>query len=305
MDGLERVITEWSRERDGRSRLNRRQFLQRAALLAGGTLLGLTLACGADPTALPTPTTAASAPSLEPGMTVSPDDPRLEAGPIEFQGNNANLSGYLSRPKGDGPFPGVLVIHENRGLLPHFPDVSRRLALEGYAALALDLLSREGGTGTFADSDQSRDALRKISAEQFVGDMNAAVSHLQSLSFVRRERIGAMGFCFGGGMVWLLSVRNPEIRAAVPFYGPAPPLEEVPNISAPVLGIYGSEDNRINQGVPDLKAALEQSNKDHRFITYQGANHAFFNDTGRRYHPSSATQAWDETLSFFGQHLKG
>ena len=213
------------------------------------------------------------------------------------------MKGYLSRPAGPGPHPAVLVIHENRGLLPHFPDVTRRLAVEGYAALAVDMLSREGGTGTFASTDDARDVLRKIEKDQIVGDADAGVEYLQNQDFVRRDRVGAMGFCFGGSITWLLAVRNPQIRAAVPFYGGAPPLEEVPNLNIPVLGIYAAEDNRINAGVPDLEAALKGLGKTYKFRTFAGANHAFFNDTGRRYHPEAAGGAWRETLAWFEEHL--
>jgi len=296
-------------------RASRREFLRRLAIAGGGTMLGLTLVGSlACETSTPAPTiTAATTPAAttpatttaEPGVTVSPDDPRIEAGPVEFQSGGNNLLGYISRPKGPGPHPAILVIHENRGLLPHFPDVTRRLALEGYVALAIDLLSTEGGTGSFADSNASRDALGGIPEERLVEDMNGAVSYLQGLDHVRPDRVGAMGFCFGGSMVWLLAVRNPEIRAAAPFYGSSPPLNEVPNLRAAVLGNYAEDDDRINQGVPDLEAALQQNQKEHRFVTYPGTRHAFFNDTGGRYNPQAAGAAWTETLAWMERHLMG
>ena len=290
-------------------RINRtvswRGFLRLAAVAAGGSVAAL--ACGVEatlvaPTAIPA---MATPPPTEPqaGVRVAENDPRIRAGPVEFQGNGDSLKGYFSRPTGPGPHPAVLVIHENRGLLPHFSDVTRRLAVEGYAALAIDMLSREGGTGTFASTDAARDALRKIARDQIVGDADAGVAYLQAQDFVRRERVGVMGFCFGGSITWLLAVRNPEIRAAVPFYGSDPPLEEVPNMNVPVLGIFGSEDNRINAGVPDLEAALKGLGKTYKFRTFEGANHAFFNDTGRRYHPEAAGGAWRETLAWFETHL--
>jgi len=290
-------------------RINRtvswRGFLRLAAVAAGGSVAAL--ACGVEatlvaPTAIPA---MATPPLAEPqaGVRVAENDPRIQAGPVEFQGNGDSLKGYLSRPTGPGPHPAVLVIHENRGLLPHFSDVTRRLAVEGYAALAIDMLSREGGTSTFASTDAARDALRKIARDQIVGDADAGVAYLQAQDFVRRERVGVMGFCLGGSITWLLAVRNPEIRAAVPFYGSAPPLEEVPNMNVPVLGIFGSEDNRINAGVPDLEAALKGLGKTYNFRTFEGANHAFFNDTGRRYHPEAAGGAWQETLAWFETHL--
>lgn len=287
-------------------RVTRREFLRRAALITGGSLVGASLlgnlACGA-PAA--TATQVPAAPSTPgPGETVSPADPRLEAGPVQFPVDGDTISGYLSRPKEPGPHPAVLVIHENRGMLPHFPDVTRRLALEGYAALTIDLLSRQGGTASFADSGQARDALREIPQERFIADLNAGVEYLRDLPQVRPDRVGVTGFCSGGSLTWLLSVRNPNIRAAAPFYGSAPPLEEVPNLSIPVLGIYGAEDDRINRGVPDLEAALKEHGKNYKFITYPGAGHAFFNDTGSRYDPQAAEEAWQELLGWFQTNLK-
>ena len=157
-------------------------------------------------------------------------------------------------------------------------------------ALSVDLLSRKGGTPAFADSGQAGSALREIAKDEFLADLNASVDYLQTLSHVRPDRIGVTGFCFGGGLTWLLSVRNSEIATTAPFYGSAPPLDEVANLRAPVLGIYAGEDNRINSGVPELEAALRQDGKDYRVVTYSGAGHAFFNDTGQRYHLSTPTE---------------
>ncbi len=283
--------------------MSRREFLRRLAIVGGGSLLGLTLACAAPlPTATRPPSPAAPA---QPGETVSPNDPRIQAGPVEFPGVRGNVSGYWSQPSDSGPHPAMLIIHENRGLQPHFPDVARRFALEGYAALAIDLLSEKGGTGTFADSDAARDALREVPREHFLEDLNSGVQYMQGLPQVRPERIGAIGFCFGGGMVWLLSVKNPAIKAAAPFYGSSPPLEEVSNLRAAVLGIYAGDDDRINGGVPDLEAALKQHDKEYKFVTYPGTRHAFFNDTGGRYHAEAAGAAWTETLAWMEQRLKG
>lgn len=279
--------------------VSRRDFLRNAAIIAGGSFLAM--ACGTEATVKPT--TAASASPASTGVSVAEDDPRIDAGPVEFQGNDATLQGYLSRPKEPGPHPAVLVVHENRGLLPHFPDVTRRLAAEGYAALAVDMLSREGGTASIGDPDKLRTALRDIPKEQVVADGSARIDYLRGLSYVQTDRVGAMGFCFGGSIVWLLAVRNPDLRTAVPFYGSAPPLEEIPNLQIPVLGIYAAEDNRINGGVPALEQALESNGKDFKFVTYSGANHAFFNDTGSRYRPQAAAEAWTETLNWFEEHL--
>ena len=283
-------------------RVDRREFLRRMAIIGGGAMAGgmllSSLACG------PETSTSTVVPTPGLGETVSPEDPRIEAGPVEFSTAATTMMGYLSRPKGDGPNPAVLVIHENRGMQPHFPDIARRYALEGYTALSVDLLSRKGGTGVFTDSNQARDALREIDRDDFIADLNASVDYLQTLSHVRADRVGVTGFCFGGGLTWLMSVRNGEIAAAAPFYGSAPPLDEVPNLNVPVLGIYAGDDERINSGVPELEAVLQQNGKNYRIITYPGTRHAFFNDTGQRYHQEAATSAWQEVLGWFDEHLK-
>lgn len=134
--------------------------------------------------------------------------------------------------------------------------------------------------------------------------MNGGVRYLQVLSYVRAGRIGVMGFCFGGGMVWLLCGRNPDIAAAAPFYGPQPPLSEVCNTQASILGVYGATDVRINSGIPGLEAALKDSGKTYDFKVYDGAGHAFLNDTGRSFNESAARAAWQDTLAWFGRDLK-
>ncbi len=283
--------------------LSRRAFLGRLALLAGGSAVAM--ACGMDPTATSTaqranPTVNPTAPATSAGAG---EQAMIEDGPVEFEAGGNTLFGYLSRPTRPGPHPGVVVVHENRGLLPHFPDVTRRLAREGYVALAVDMLSRKGGTDSFPDSGAMRDALRQIPSDQIVADGNSAVTYLQDQPFVISNRVGIMGFCFGGGIVWRMAVGNPEIRAAVPFYGSAPPLEDVPGLQVPVLGIFAGEDSRINAGVPSLEAALQDGGKNYKFVTYPGANHAFFNDTSTRYHPQAAGEAWLETLEWFEEHL--
>ncbi|MCH7736922.1 MAG: dienelactone hydrolase family protein [Chloroflexi bacterium] len=289
--------------------LSRRAFLSRLALVAGGSAVAL--ACGSEATAIvPTATTAAplsptAKPTTAPGSTGGDSAAldSIDAGPIEFDADGEKLLGYLSRPTLPGPHPAIVVVHENRGLLPHFHDLTRRYAREGYVALAVDMLSRQGGADSFADGNAMRAALGRIPQDQVVYDGNAAVRFLQSLPYVRRDRVGATGFCFGGSIVWRMAVGNPELRAAVPFYGSAPPLEDVANLQVPVLGIYAGEDSRINAGVPALEAELMAKGKDYKFVTYPGANHAFFNDTGSRYHPQAAEAAWMEALDWFEDHL--
>jgi carboxymethylenebutenolidase len=242
------------------------------------------------------------APGAPPHGTVSPGDPAVSAADIQFAGQGATLLAYLARPAGDESHPLVLVCHENRGLTEHIKDVTRRLAKAGYAALAVDLLSRQGGTEAL-DSSQVPGALGNIDPEQFAQDFRSGLGYLQAQSFAQADRVGMVGFCFGGGVTWLAATKISELKAAVPFYGPHPPLEDVKDIQAAVLAIYGERDQRINQGIPEIEAAMQQNNKVFEKIIYPDADHAFFNDTGTRYNPQAAQDAWLRLLAWFGRYL--
>lgn len=256
----------------------------------------------ADASATPELQAATSQPPEVSG-TVSADDPAVSAAPVEFPGSDgATLLGYQARPQGDGQFPVVLVCHENRGLTPHIQDVTRRLAKAGYAALAVDLLSRQGGVAKFS-ADDVPGALGQTPPEQFVQDFLSGWEYLKTQSFTQPERVGMVGFCFGGGVTWRMAVGMPELRAAVPFYGPHPPVEDVPKIQAAVLAIYGGNDTRINAGIPAIEEALKANQKVYEKVIYDGADHAFHNDTSPRYHPEAARDAWSRTLAWFGKYL--
>jgi carboxymethylenebutenolidase len=268
----------------------------------------------AEPTeALPTvaateEATAAPAAQLEPvpgaksPLSVPEGDLAVSSSSVTFPSQDAAINAYLARPAGDGTYPGVLVCHENRGLTPHIKDVARRFAKEGYVALALDLLSREGGTEA-VDADQVPALLSDAPAERHVADFAAGLDYLQSLDYVDGERIGMTGYCFGGGITWRSAVGLPELKAAVPFYGPAPDLAQVPNIQAAVFGVYAEQDERINAGKDALEQALKDAGKTYQMKVYPGVNHAFHNDTGERYVEEQATQAWQDTLAWFEQYL--
>lgn len=310
MSDLQRyIVEEWAEDYQN-GRLERREFLRRVALMAGGAALAVPILESLGHTAsLAEITDAASERVLltaqATGVTVPPNDPSLDASMITYSGPSGQAFAYVARPRSEGPHPGVVVIHENRGLLEHFKDVARRLAREGYAALAVDLASHQGGTERYAaDLAQVTAILGQTPPEQHVAALNAAVRHLQGLPGVRRDRIGAMGFCFGGGMTWRLATQNAELRAAVPYYGPAPPLGDVPKIRAAVLGIYGGLDERINATIPSLREALQAARVTHEITIYAGADHAFFNDTGARYHRDAATAAWQQTLGWFSRYLR-
>lgn len=324
MNDFQRYLSEEFVEDYQEGRITRRDALKLIGSVLGSLALANSFlaACAPPPeeTAAPAPTgtpasspTATSGPTAEPaGPTpsstasspnVSPDDPSIEAGPVQFPGQDATLAGYLARPKGDGPFPVVLVCHENRGLTEHIQDVTRRLAKAGYVALAVDLLSRHGGTDAVG-ADQVPGVLGNTAPDQFVQDFTSGWQYLQGQPFAQADRVGMVGFCFGGGVTWRVATRMPELRAAVPFYGPHPPVEDVPDIQAAVLAIYGELDQRINQGIPAIEAGMQQHGKVYEKVVYPNADHAFHNDTGPRYNPEAAQDAWARTLAWFDRYLR-
>jgi carboxymethylenebutenolidase len=196
------------------------------------------------------------------------------------------------------PRGGVLVIHENRGLNDHIRTVAGRLAASGYSALALDLLSEEGGTGAFPGEAEVAAALAQIPPERFDADMKAGVTELKRR--VPGKKLAAIGFCFGGGMVWrLLAANEPRLAAAAPFYGPFPEGGNLGGSRAAVLGVYGGLDTRVGATRPAAKAALEAAGLEYELFTFAEADHAFFNDTGARFNPHAATEVWRRTLNWF------
>ena len=309
MSDLQRYIVEEWAEDFRAGRLARREFLRRTVLMAGGAALAVPILHSLGVTATPDEVAAAAAgpaPSVAQGggVTVPPDDPALSAEMITYTSEGTPIFAYLSRPRGTGPFPAVVVIHENRGLLEHFKDVCRRLSKLGYVALAPDLASGEGGTARFSDPAEVTAVLGRTPAARMVEMLNAGVRYLQGLPIVRRDRIGVMGFCFGGGMTWRLATQNADLRAAVPFYGPNPPLEDVPKIKAAVLAIYGERDTRINAGIPAVREAMQRAGVVHEIVIYPDADHAFFNDTGARYNAAAARAAWERTTAWFQRYLR-
>ena len=198
------------------------------------------------------------------------------------------------------PRGGVLVIHENRGLNEHIRLVAGRFAASGWSALALDLLSEEGGTGAFPGEAEVAAALAAIPPERFVEDMKAGVTELKRR--VRGRKLAAIGFCFGGGMVWrLLASSEPRLAAAAPFYGPFPEGGSLKGSRADVLGVYGGLDARVNATRPAARAALEAARLKHELITFTEADHAFFNDTGARFNPHAMAEAWRRALNWFDE----
>jgi carboxymethylenebutenolidase len=232
-----------------------------------------------------------------------PDDPAVIASEVQIPASDTNIMGYLALPSNADVSPVILICHENRGLTPHIQDVARRYAKAGYVGLAVDLLSRQGGSTAVGESNVPG-ALGNIPPEQFVEDFKSGWRYLQGQSFADASRVGMNGFCFGGGVTWQVAVHMPELLAAVPFYGPHPLPSDVPSINAAVLAIYGGNDNRINSGIPEIEEAMQANNKIYEKVIYPGADHAFHNDTGSRYNPEAARDAWMRTLAWFEQYVR-
>ncbi len=270
------------------SAMDRREFMVRLSRLVGGAAAA-----------------AALIPLLEGGVAEAaitrPDDARLEIGRITYAGHSGPINAYQARPKAEGRRPGVIVIHENRGLNPHIEDVARRLALAGFIALAPDALSPKGGTP--ADSDEARRLIYTLDRIATIGDFVAAVAYLKSHPG-SNGKIGCVGFCWGGSMSNQLAVHARDLSAAVVYYGRPPTTGEVPKIKVPLLLHYAGLDRRVNAGVPDYETALRAAGARYTKHVYEGANHAFNNDTRpARYHKKSADLAWSRTVGFLKTEL--
>jgi carboxymethylenebutenolidase len=239
-------------------------------------------------------------------VTVDEHDPSIVIERPSVTSPAGAVDCYVARPAAapTSEVPGILVIHENRGLTPHIKDVARRYAKLGYATLAPDLLTPKGGADSFSDPAAAIAALGSLERDDMVAQLLASLDELASLEGVDADRLGVTGFCFGGGMTWRVVTKAERVRAAVPFYGSIPALEDVPNIAASVLGIYGGLDERVNAGIPAIEAAMTAAGKSFEKEVYPGAQHAFHNDTNPdRYHPEAAKAAWARATGFFAGHL--
>ncbi|MFC2167230.1 dienelactone hydrolase family protein [Acidobacteriota bacterium] len=268
--------------------LNRREFLKKLAVLAGSTAAAVTL--------LPL-----LQKSFLQAQEVPKDDPRLVIDNITYPAPGGPMKAHFAQPKEDKKFPGVIVIHENRGLNPHTEDVARRVALEGFLAVAPDANSPLGGTPD--DPDEGRTLMGKLDGPSTIKNFVAAVQYLKTHPN-STGKVGCMGFCWGGRMTNQVAVNAPDLTAAVPFYGSQPTAEDVPKIKASLLCHYGGLDTRINAGIEAFEAALKKTSIDYKMFVYEGAGHAFFNDTGTRYHKEAAALAWKRTIDFFNEKLK-
>lgn len=230
------------------------------------------------------------------------DDAGLVSEHMKYPGETGEIRAYFARPKKEAKYPGVVVIHENRGLNAHIQDVTRRIALEGFVAMAPDALSPVGGTP--GDQDKAIELIGKLDREKTVKNYVAAVKYLKTLP-ASTGKVGTVGFCWGGGMANQLAVHSPELTAAVPYYGPVPATEDVPRIKAALLLHYAGQDERINSGIPAFEEALKKAKVDYKIYMYENAQHAFNNDTNAaRYNKEAAQLAWQRTISFLKEKLK-
>jgi carboxymethylenebutenolidase len=321
MNELERYLSEEIAIDHADGFITRREALRRLGLLgvSAAAASALLAACAKQPpnntaaTAAPAsavpaatpPVTASSSATAEPSASAAPAPPpklppALDTEATTFDGpEKRKLQGAwaaAAKPRG-----AVLVIHENKGLTDHIKQVAGRFAAADYSALAVDLLSEEGGTASLGDPANATAALGKAPPERFVADMRAAIGELARR--VPKKKIGAIGFCFGGGMVWrLIASKDPRLAAAVPFYGPFPEGADFKGSKAAVLAVYADRDERVNASRDTAKAALEKAGLVHEIVSYPG-DHAFHNDITPRYNAESATKAWQRALEWYGHHL--
>jgi carboxymethylenebutenolidase len=271
--------------------IDRRGFLDKAKKFAVGSVTATMLLDQLSP-------------NFVAAQQVSPEDKRLKTEVLEYDSpkGNGKMKGYLAQPAArKDKLPGVLVVHENRGLNPHIEDIARRLALDDFVAFAPDALAPLGGYP--GNEDKARDLFQKLDQAKTREDLVAAYGVLKG----RPEctgRVGVVGFCYGGGVANMLATRVPDLGAAVPFYGGQPPAADVPNIKAPLLIHYAGMDERINAGWPAYEAALKAANVKYQAYIYEGAQHGFNNDTTPRYDEKSAKLAWQRTVDFFNQNLR-
>lgn len=286
--------------------LSRRDLIRRVLSITGSIAATAALL---SPVGTATVAAAPAAQQAGSPLSVPADDPSIDGQDITFAGNDgATLMAYQARStSAAGALPVVLVCHQNRGLNDHIRDVTRRFAKEGYLACAVDLVSRQGGTAAITDPNQFAGILTgpDVDQGQFVEDFRSAVGYYQTQpSLAQADRIGMNGYCFGGGVTWRSVEAIPELKAAAPFYGARPPLDQVANVQAAVLGVYSSDPGDFaNNGRDELDAALTSAGVIHTFHVYPNTKHAFHDDTGPSYNREQAVAAWHDMVAWFSQYL--
>ena len=268
-------------------KLDRRTFMKKLAIVMGGSAAAYNLMPFLE---------GNSASAATPGA-----GPELETGMITYPGKTGDVIAFLARPKDERKLPAVIVIHENRALQPHIKEVTMRMAAEGFLAIAPDALSPLGGTPE--NEDDARTKMRDLNMDDTTADFVAAVKYLDTHP-LSTGKVGCTGFCWGGAMTNRVAVNAPELDAAVPYYGTTPDPADVPKIKASVMAHYAGEDTRINEGIPSFEEALKKAGIDYQIFVYEGAQHAFNNDSNPdRYNEEAAKLAWKRTIGFFREKL--
>ncbi|MGA2407398.1 MAG: dienelactone hydrolase family protein [Bacteroidales bacterium] len=284
----EKITSFYADYKQGRT--NRRDFLRKLAMVTGSTVTAIALFPVLEQN------------SLNASLSHQAD-PDLMTEFIKYPGESGDVRGFLAWPKTGRKFPAVVVIHENRGLQPHIQDVTRRMAKEGFLALAPDALSPLGGTPD-NDPDKAASMIRELDNEKTIKNFVAAVKYLKTHP-LSTGKVGCTGFCWGGGMTNQVAVNSPDLDAAVPYYGMQPTAEQVALIKAPIMAHYAGDDARINQGIHAFEEALRKEKKEYQIFIYDGAGHAFNNDSNpERYNEKAAKLAWSRTIAFFKEKLK-
>jgi len=281
-----KITTLYDDYRQGRT--NRRDFIKKLAIFAGSTAAALALLPALEENSLK-------------AQNVPQDDPDLITESIKYPAETGDMMAFMARPKTGKKFASVIVIHENRGLVPHIKDVTRRMAKEGFLALAPDALSPLGGT---PDDPANVGAMfKELNGEQTTKNFVAAVKYLKT-NPLSTGKVGCTGFCWGGAMTNQVAVNAPDLNAAVPYYGRQPSEEDVAKIKAPIMAHYGGTDAGINAGIPAFEEALKKYKKEYQIFVYEGAAHAFNNDSNPgRYNEAAAKLAWSRTIGFFKEKL--
>jgi len=327
MNDSQRYFVEEFAEEYRAGRMGRRDLLRRVFLVTGSAAAAagalLALGCGskangpssppagnaAVPATPATPAPAAGSTTMPPlaqtnDFVVQPDDASIVAQPVQFPGAAGTVFAYLAKPKTGTGFPGIIVAPPNRGLVEPNMDIARRYAKEGFAALAVDLVSRQGGTDKYAsDPAQIAAILSRMARADLVSDLQSGVAYLKTVDGVRKDRLGVTGFCFAGGLAFALATSSPAIMAAVPYYGTVQP-EDIAKSKAAFLCFYGELDTRVTSTQPAAEAALKAAGLPEETRIEPGAMHGFFDNTSDVYNPAAARDAWPRTVAWFNKYLR-
>ena len=285
--------------------ISRREFFQKLAFVTGSILLAheimLSEGFAYEWEAYNWPEQEGQAPPT-PKESIAAGEKRLpatvQAEWVKYKSGDVEMGGYLAKPKTGGPFAGIVVIHENRGLTEFVLDIAQRWASEGLLAVAPDCLSRVGGTQKFASMNDAGAGIGQLQRDDVLADLKATLAYVKTRREVRKDKVGVTGFCWGGGNTFRLTVEAPDLAFAVPFYGPPPAVEQLERINCPVFAVFAEQDQRVNANVDAAEAKMKELGKNFTKRMYPGTQHAFVNFTGPRYNAEQAKAAWADVTAF-------